>query len=425
MNRYGPNILAQTVRDRSLLGSILRNLRPKALLVMDDPDYALAIKQELPDTTVIHRTYHKDDNDWHNKVSPLDWLNMHRPHFRPGVVTQVFNEPQGYVNLRPLAAWCEQLMRLASADRVRLALPNFGMWHPDTSRVSAGELDELFSGFMRHPVRLPGGEIVRHVLASHEYATNSMTAEYPATIGRITFSLARMARLGIPTESVEVVITEHGRDEHGKPGPQGDGWRIRMSPEQYVDFIMEGKAFYDSIDAGVCIYCYGIGGNGDWQTFDTEYVTDPRGHEIFWAAIAKRGKIEAEEKKPMVYQWAKVTPNGNWSVNIRPTPNTKHAPIGRIEPPFAILEVGPLSNGWFPVKFGSQQGFVSANVVAITPINAAPSSDGAPNFPSSVVEASNWREEFKRMEVAATELAQAAKAVQRFLSDWIDRNANP
>lgn len=250
------NVLAQFVRDRNRLLAVIQALQPRALLIMDDVALAGELARAMPRCAVIHRAWHRDDAEFHRKWTPGQFIEAYCAGVPEGVIVQALNEPSGYGDLRQLAAWCANVMALSAQRGVRVAVPNFAVGHPDEHRIP--ELDVLLKAFDAYP---------QHLLAVHEYAQVSMTAEVPFHIGRYRALLARCRQLGL--KPPRVVVTEFGRDIGGGAN---DGWRgAGFSQEQYAAFLTSGmNAVYANDGVDTCIFAYGAGANGHWQSFNVE-----------------------------------------------------------------------------------------------------------------------------------------------------------
>lgn len=258
---FGVNCLAQTVADRTRALANIQRLQPRAVVVLDDTAFAQSVRQALPNTLVILRNYHPDDSQWHKKLSAAQWFTTYAPFAQNGLILYCFNEPNGYEDLRGLAAWCAQVIDIASANNVRLCLPNFSVGHPDETRVNAGELDALLQAFHRHP---------EHFLGLHEYAQQSTVTERPYIIGRYNILLRRCDTLGL--RRPKVIMTEYGRDVGGGPN---DGWKgVPFTEQEYYDFLVGGADAYTPNDVPVCIFCYGPGFGGRFASFDIEGAND-------------------------------------------------------------------------------------------------------------------------------------------------------
>jgi hypothetical protein len=254
---FGLNILAQSVNDRQRLLNHLERSKPRSVVVMDDLGFALAVRKATPQTTVVYRSYHPHDHEWHTKVSPAEWLAQHVALAQEGLVLQVLNEPQGYGDLQPLVRWCVEVMERAAQQNIRVCLPNFAVGHPKED--FGAELDDLLRAFNRFP---------QHIFGVHEYAQQSTRDERPYRIGRFTTILRRADVLGL--RRPQVIVTEHGRDVGGG---ESDGWRgLGLSEDAYFQFLADCVDLYNEYDVSSCIFCYGGGGGGRWRSFDVEHA---------------------------------------------------------------------------------------------------------------------------------------------------------
>jgi hypothetical protein len=254
---FGLNILAQTVGDRQHLLNYLEQTKPRSVVVMDDLGFALAVRKTTPQTTVVYRSYDPHDHESHYQVAAADWFAQHAPLAQEGLVLQVLNEPNGYGDLQPLVKWCVEIMMLAAQQNIRVCLPNFAVGHPKED--FGAELDDLLRAFDRYP---------QHILGVHEYAQNSTRDERPYRIGRFSTILRRADALGL--RRPQVIVTEHGRDVGGGVN---DGWRgLGLSEEAYSSFLTDCSDIYNEYDASACIFCYGIGADARWRSFDVEHA---------------------------------------------------------------------------------------------------------------------------------------------------------
>jgi hypothetical protein len=231
--------------------------QPRALLVMDDINFARSLSRQYPHMLIIHRRFQPDDARLHHRYNPNDWVQQIAADGQRNVVVQCLNEPNGYEDLSLLAAWSAAAMKAASARGIRLALPNFAVGHPGELAVQAGALDELIAAFGRYP---------GHILAVHEYFTDRPESE-PWHIGRVQTLLQRFDRLGV--QRPIVVVTECGRDRGG--GPK-DGWRdTGWTESEYADRLLAmAQAHSRSGVYASCVFGYGSGGGGDWRSFNIE-----------------------------------------------------------------------------------------------------------------------------------------------------------
>lgn len=280
MRPIGLNILtdgAESVNETELL-TTLRNLRPYAC-VLDTFKAYKAVRDDLsaPVRLPILRIINRDDAEWHKKQSPDEWIAMMRPVMDDGaVVLQCLNEPAGFEDLKPLAAWIAEVVRKVPSH-VTLVVGNFGVGNPDEARILTGGFDAALHA-------LAG---TRHYLGVHEYFVQSALDERYHHISRFRAFDQRTDALGL--SRLNIVVTEIGRDVGGGQGRAGDGWKNSgLSPEQYVAQIK--TAVRDVYTARrptvpVCVFSYGSGfavsGNDGkdlgraWESFDVrgnEYI---------------------------------------------------------------------------------------------------------------------------------------------------------
>ena len=333
----GLNILDQFVQDRGALLNWIADAEPPAVVVMDGQNTAQSIRVVSPSTTVIHRAYNPNDHRWHEVISPLDWLNGHAGLAVGGVVLQTLNEPHGYTDLRSLARWSAELMALAAAQNIRLCLPNWGVGHPDSNRIIAGELDELFRAFDRFPM---------HLYGVHEYAQQSAVDERPYRIGRFLDSFHRMDALGL--KRPRVIATEAGRDVGGG---RSDGWRgAGWSEPQYVQFLNGYRDLYRAYNISACIFCYGNGADGQWSSFNVEGAGTVLRALIDWNQEVVSGDDMVFVRKPLV----------TYALNMRASPMVGNNLVSSVGPnqPVRLLEAN-VSNGWIKINNEGVAGYVS------------------------------------------------------------------
>ncbi len=247
----------------------LARLRPCAAVIMDSIKMYEQTLASGSVTLPIFRRYDRNDAKWHEVMTPQEWIEQHKEYFLDGAIIQVYNEPGGYQDLKPLAQWSAQLLDLAPAN-VRFVLPNFAVGNPDIKRINDGELDELFKALAKHK---------RHFLGAHEYFLSDPLKETPDSdrsddplIGRYRVYYRRFEALGL--ERPQIIVTEHGRDKGGGRGPNGDGWSGQMDEAQYIQHLQNAmQTVYSPDNVPVCIFCYGRGFSDDWMTFDIRSAT--------------------------------------------------------------------------------------------------------------------------------------------------------
>lgn len=277
MTTLGLNVLAQTVTDRQALEYWIAHQQARAVLIMDDPALAAALAWKYPALLVIHRAWRADDASLHLTMTPQAFIDSVRDIGRRGVVVQALNEPAENDTLPRLAVWCADVMRLAAAAGIRLALPNFAVGNPTEEAIRRGRLDALVTAFGRHR---------GHLLAVHEYFQQSAVDE-PWHVGRVSTLLSRFDMLRIPRPIT--IITEAGRDIGGG---RGDGWRDTGWGEgRYADLLINMAAMHE-VRAGAyaaLVFGYGRGFGDHWQSFNVEGAGDVLRRMAEHNAVVRRG----------------------------------------------------------------------------------------------------------------------------------------
>lgn len=257
MTSLSLNVLAQTAADRGALTAWIAEEQPRALLVMDDINFARSLSRQYPHMLIIHRRFQPDDARLHHRYTPADWIARIAGDGQRNVVVQCLNEPNGYEDLSLLAAWSAAAMKAAHERGVRLALPNFAVGHPDEQAIRAGAFDEMIYAFGRYP---------GHILAVHEYFRDKPEAE-PWHVGRVRALLERFDRLNV--QRPVVVVTECGRDIGGG---KHDGWRdTGWTESEYANRLLEmARVHARSGVYASCVFGYGRGFGDGWQSFNVE-----------------------------------------------------------------------------------------------------------------------------------------------------------
>lgn len=342
---FGLNVLSGFVNNRQRLLDHLDQSKPRSILVMDDPWFATMLRQRLPQSTVIHRSYDPHEHEWHTTISPADWLTRFAPHIQGGNVLQCLNEPQGYGDLKPLVDWCVEVMTLAAPQGIRLCLPNFGVGHPKED--FAPELDDLLRAFHRFP---------QHILGLHEYAQFSTLTERPYRIGRFASILKRADVLGL--RRPQIIITEHGRDVGGGIN---DGWKgLGLSEEAYYQFIVDCADIYGEYNVTTCTFCYGKGGGDMWRSFDVQDAP------IFLDKLANWNRTHAMADYGQRIAQATVVLVGASAVNIRSTPSTSLPAVGQLLGGEVIPYYNTPQNGWWQIEWNGQLRYTSSTYVQFT-----------------------------------------------------------
>lgn len=378
---------------------ITGTLKPRLVVVLDELAFARKLRTNAvyPVPYVVHRTYNPNDHKFHETMSPEAWVAAHRTHGADGVIVACLNEPDGKSNLRRLAGWCADVMRIAHDAGMRLALPNFSMGNPDDAAVAAGELDALIEAFGRFP---------EHCLAVHEYANDNPQAEQPWHIRRYSFLWDRFRRLGAPIP--QTLVTETGRD---KGGGRDDGWRVYFNNDEtrYVRFLTPLGADYRSDEVPAAIYGWGPGFG--WEAFN--FANAPKVRE----ALPEIGRID-EEIPPMpdytfpgddaAWQRGIFSSTSAGGTNIRSQPSTSGAKVGSLKlgapGAWTSTMISDGSGTWYALKLDDGvQGYVRSDVVLF---EAEPAPE--PEIPDALYIPFS-EEELQQLAELHTKIAQAIR----------------
>jgi hypothetical protein len=322
---FGVNILANYVDDREALYRWLTRLQPSACVVMDNHGVTQHIRSILPQTKVIYRAHNVNDPEYHTgKMSPEQFVETHSRFADNGVILQVMNEPSGYAAPKPLVDWCRRVMYLADQREITLALPNFGVGHPDDHAVNVGEWDGLLELF---------GEYPRHYLATHEYFVVDPKKE-PWHVGRTEDLIDRATVMGV---KLRLILTECGRDVKGGVN---DGWRgAGLSEAQYITKLQDAASIWRTTPVeAACVYCYGRGHDNRWRSFDIQDANEVKEWMVHYNEEQRKEKPVADFGQPVpdLMKVVKAPPNG---ANVRAEPGIGSAIIG-------ALKSGDFLNVW-------------------------------------------------------------------------------
>lgn len=246
-------------------------VRPYAAVV-DHIDRYIDLRDSELVRLPILRVINKDDAEWHQKVTPAEWVRMMGSVFESGqIYLQCLNEPNGYVDMKPLATWLIEVMRIVPSH-VTLVVSNFAVGHPDKLRVVGGEFDELLKAVAQS----------RHWLGVHEYFKDDPLVQPDRNyhIGRWTMFDERLERLrlfdNVKYPQIKIVVTEFGRDVGGGRGRNGDGWKSAgWSADEYASkLINAAQDIYTKRTPPIplCVFCLGggfsLGDDGqEWESF--------------------------------------------------------------------------------------------------------------------------------------------------------------
>lgn len=252
-------------------------LQPFACVVDTLKSFTL-LKEDGAVRMPILRVIGQNDAVWHKRMTPFQWVEMMKPVFDAGEVTvQLLNEPHGYEDLNPLAAWIAQVMAIVPTN-VTLVVANFGVGHPDDMRITGGEFDAV----------LKAVSTSHHWLGVHEYFTDDPLSptERHNKVGRWRIYDQRMKLINniaeTPYPPLKIIVTEHGRDIGGGRGTAGDGWRNSgKSPDEYAAQIISAvrDVYVPRVPAiPVCVFSLGSGfdiGDGKGQEWSSFNIDDP------------------------------------------------------------------------------------------------------------------------------------------------------
>lgn len=336
------------------LMTTLRKVKPYACVVDDFKAYKLirdASKE--PVRMPILRVINKDDANWHEKVTPAQWVDMMEPVFVDGAVTvQLLNEPQGHAALQPLAKWIAEVIRIIPTH-VTLVCANFAVEHPDSLRVIAGEFDEAIKAIAAS----------RHWLGLHEYFQSDplVAPDRDSRVGHFRVFDQRVSLINkvidTPLPPLKIVLTEYGRDIGGGQGRAGDGWRnAGWSADEYANRLINGVQDIHSKrqpPIPVCVFARGGGfdlGDGKgraWESFDVDGtiisrmttandtlnvstgVLPPTTSPVTWVTrkirTGKDGAFFRKQASTQAGYWVMLTGNSTLTVDYNPNEDVVEA----------------------------------------------------------------------------------------------------
>ncbi len=311
-SRISYNVHAQGLKDTNGLITHLKRIRPVSVLVMDGLQLCRQIKQAVPNTIAIHRTW--PDDDIHNRISPEEWLKRKRQEVgQDDIWCYTSNEP-GFSPA--VIAWHVALIKLnfASGHPLKLVILNLSVGTPAKAEewAMAKELLQLCDKYRSHVIlglhEYWGGVVTSGFVGS----TPDDTRHHPNFIpqaswpnketaknmtmwhcGRVKFLISYCLANGI--KPPRVIMTEHGADALGDIDPWLKSQRLtpphnsirgyhslRNLYKQWYPTQSLDEAFFNmlryadqNIYAGTCveaqlIFCYGSVTGGQWAQFDIE-----------------------------------------------------------------------------------------------------------------------------------------------------------
>lgn len=263
------NVLPQLQSGGTGFAAMLARLPKGApVVIQDEPKRAVEAKARGLD--VLYRAtndndarYWRRNDDGTHVMSPSEFVTGHQWAADLGYVVMVLCEPIAHsiADARELASWCYQVMTLRK-ENYRLALPNFGVGHPEKVIIDSGVFDNVLRAMRPDDI-----------WAVHEYALlgNVAVGDH---IARYRHTWARCDKVGIPRP--RIVVTETGYDILGG---HGDGWRNHIGAREYANLLRTIDAEYARDGVVGCVF--GFGNGYSWETFNIEgadEVLDVIGH---------------------------------------------------------------------------------------------------------------------------------------------------
>lgn len=265
------NVLAQSVRNRAQVLREAGRIGGGMALVMDEPQAVRETLQALGGTAqVVYRRWldmnadgQGDDHRLWQIMTPRTWLDIVRFDSGPRVLYQCHNEPMiDASTVASFVGWHIELLKMPS--RPPLAVGTFAVGNPHETLVDGGHFDGMLRALRS-----------TDALLLHEYFLDEAkgAGEYPWLCGRVERWLARLRATGSACRTV--IIGEYGRD---RGGGRHDGWRGQgWSAAQYADKLVRGlEGLYAPLAAEyntrihALVFCAGVGGGGEWASFDVE-----------------------------------------------------------------------------------------------------------------------------------------------------------
>lgn len=345
MNKIGVNVHDRMTYNRgysadeeAYLFDFLKDLRPTALVFLENLEWAKRAKALLPQCKVVLRPYDPAGGAFHlppdgspagtpARLSPKEHFARYASRVvGTGVILQVLSEPNGYgASLKALNTWLPEVLDMYGKAGIAVCGPSFGEGHPDESAVALAQLDDVWDAFDKwHDL---------HFYSTNEYGTwrgmlfheSGAYDVYPWRVGRFeSFVKPYLEKHGHQVPNV--IVTECGIDS-AHDGIEKRGWKDSFSEHDYFDQLQAAvKRVYSAPHyVGVCLFSYGNTGRqftqDDWTSFD---LSDAKTlHEL----LKKSGTITAELPAipaPVVIQPPPAVPPAipQLPVDILPKPST-------------------------------------------------------------------------------------------------------
>lgn len=392
----------------------LERLQPESLLFMDNLDWARQAKKLLPSCIVVHRRWRANDGALHLNTSPQWFYDTYAHDAEGGIVVQCLNEPSGYDKLTQLASWCASVMEKFAAAGLALALPNFGVGHPDLNKLL--DLTVLWEAFKKYP---------QHYFASHEYATYRGMTYTDATHKRDVVPW-RVGRFKIIVDYVKtrfdydlsVLVTEFGIDSSFYPDDikEKRGWRDAGITEiEYANQLIKAANEVYNVPNVKGLHIFSFGNTGkkgtesDWQSHDVSFLGD------FQRTLEDYSARRIEQSTPPLPppmltlfpadidpRWEPVTLTSMGTyAHIRKQPSTSAESLRTFVLenvsfiPYELLRDDEQFNDllpktgfgfWVPVKMGDIRGWIRSDAVIQSVLKSYKAPDEPPTIPGPAPE---------------------------------------
>lgn len=415
------NIHADMLPDTKLhsLKQHIMRLRPRAVLILNNPGYAIEVKRAVPNTNVIYRKWidpagdNTGDNNLHLKFGAREMNNIYRAEIpvSEGVIYHYGNEPGTGDDL---FEWSNEAAIYTVETKAYGCYLNFSPGVPepfDWRKPSALKF-----------LRTIASNRQRHIVGLHEYMPSVNWWEFgftqnPASwankvngkswlMGRYRDLLAACDENRITRP--RIVMTEHGFDYIPASAsfqnnlPVAPECRNRQPPEKagalwcnteywqqilpagytWPQYMMEmlhwvHRAIYrwDAEIEGVCNYCYGAQGGSRWEMYDHSRL--PNIFELMESKDWTMATTPTPTPQPTTETYLS---DATWrfNVRIRATPNTSATIKGSIPAGkrAQITGAAHVNQGfiWTPIVYNGVSGWSALGEVE-TPATPAPAPD--------------------------------------------------
>lgn len=252
--------------EKTYLPSMLKQLNPSAIVVMDNFPFAQDMHAALPNTIVIYRQSNPAEGHLWKVISPEQYVINQKGITKPGMPLYILNEPDSKAPVDELAArtkWMVRVMEILAASGDTCVIDNEGVGNP--VRINFSENDRweaikpLFDAFKKYPQMFWG---------LHTYWGKDGIRVNDDLVGYHRAIETDLKKRGY--DMPPIILTEIGRDS--RDGSKTNGWRSTgVSEEMYAAEIAKARNEFwtEPYIRGACGYCYGSTTN-QWLPFDTE-----------------------------------------------------------------------------------------------------------------------------------------------------------